>query len=88
MLVPDPGDAMLVGEKLAVTPAGNPVTESAIADLNPLLTAVVIVIGAGVPGFKLALVALGVSVNVGEATVSANSAERVRFPPVPVNVRV
>ena len=36
MLLPLPGDAMLVGANFALTPSGYPLTESAIADLNPL----------------------------------------------------
>lgn len=39
---PDPGAAMEVGLKLTVTPVGWPVADSAIAELNPPETAVVI----------------------------------------------
>src|SRR5215469_13937233 len=41
--VPLPGAAIEVGLKLAVTPDGNPVTESETAELKPPLTVVVIV---------------------------------------------
>jgi hypothetical protein len=41
LLVPEPGAAMLVGEKLAVIPVGNPVTVSATAALNEVEAAVV-----------------------------------------------
>jgi hypothetical protein len=37
-LLPDPGEARLVGVKAAITPLGNPVTEKATAALNPPLT--------------------------------------------------
>ena len=35
VLLPVPGEAILVGEKLAVTPEGSPVADKDIADLNP-----------------------------------------------------
>ena len=41
--LPEPGDAMDVGLKLTVTPAGCPVADKATAELNPPDTAVVIV---------------------------------------------
>ena len=36
VLLPVPGEAILAGEKLAVTPCGKPVTANATTDLNPL----------------------------------------------------
>jgi hypothetical protein len=39
--VPEPGAAIEAGLKLAVTPDGTPVAESAIAELNPPTTVVV-----------------------------------------------
>ena len=41
LLVPEPGAAMLVGEKLEVIPVGNPVTVSTTAALNEVEAAVV-----------------------------------------------
>lgn len=41
--LPDPGAAIGVGTKLTVTPVGCPVADKAIAELNPPVTAVVIV---------------------------------------------
>jgi hypothetical protein len=41
VLVPAPGAAMLVGEKLAVMPVGIPLADKAIAELRPFVTAVV-----------------------------------------------
>ncbi len=59
---------MLVGAKRAVTPLGSPVTENAIADLNPFTAAVENVMGIESPRFTLALVALGVSLKLGAAS--------------------
>jgi len=67
--VPLPGDAMLVGVKPAVTPFGSPVSDKAIADLNPFTGVVVSVIVFDPPAVTLALVALGVSVKLGVKTV-------------------
>ena len=41
--VPEPGAAILLGEKLMVTPVGSPVTESVMAESKPPETAVVTV---------------------------------------------
>jgi hypothetical protein len=62
VLLPLPGAAMLVGERLAVTPWGAPVTDNAMAELNPLTTTVETVICIIPPGATFTLVALGVSV--------------------------
>ena len=64
VLVPLPGAAMLVGARLAVTPAGAPLTDNAIAELNPVPFAVVNVIGTEPPGATLAALAPAVRVNV------------------------
>ena len=40
VLLPVPGAAMSVGVKLAVIPFGTPLTDSAMADLNPFTLAV------------------------------------------------
>jgi len=66
VLLPLPGDAMLVGRKLAVTPLGTPLTDIEMADLNPALAAVVKVIGIEPPGATLAVVAVGVRVKPGD----------------------
>jgi len=44
VLLPLPGAAMLVGARLAVTPLGSPLTDRAMAELNPLPLVVVKVI--------------------------------------------
>lgn len=62
VLLPLPGAAMLAGERLAVTLSGAPVTDNAMAELNPLTTTVETVICINPPGATLTLVALGVSV--------------------------
>jgi hypothetical protein len=49
VLLPLPGDAMLVGAKRAVTPLGSPATARAMAALNPAPPAVVTVTGAEPP---------------------------------------
>jgi hypothetical protein len=64
VLLPLPGDAILVGAKLAVTPAGTPVIDNATAKLNPFTPAVVNVMGVEPPGATLALAALGVNVKL------------------------
>ncbi len=86
LLVPLPGEAMLVGAKLAVTPFGSPLTDNVTADLNPFTTAVDSVIAAEPPGATLAFVALGVSVKVDATTVSVSGRVRVKPPPVPLIV--
>lgn len=65
VLDPLPGAATVAGEKLAVTPAGSPVTVKAMAELNAVPFAVVRVIEAVLPRARLALAALAASVNVG-----------------------
>ena len=66
VLLPAPGEAMLVGAKVAVTRAGTPVTDRATAELKPFTRAVVNVMGIDLPGATLALVALNESVKVPE----------------------
>jgi len=65
VLLPLPGDAMLVGAKLPLTPVGSPLIDKATAALNPFTRAVVNVMGIEPPGATLAFVALGVSVKLG-----------------------
>jgi hypothetical protein len=55
---------MLEGVKLAVTPLGAPLTDSVIAEVNPVPPAVVIVIVPDPLRATLTLVALGVNVKV------------------------
>ena len=71
VLAPLPGDAILAGVKLAVTPFGNPLTDNAIADLKPFTEAVVRVIGSEPPAAMLTLEAVDVSVKLGTKTVRA-----------------
>ena len=65
VLVPEPGDAIVVGAKVAVTPLGVPVTDNAMPDLNPFSTRVVTVIRTAPDAARLVLVGLTVSVKVG-----------------------
>lgn len=88
VLLPLPGAAMLVGAKLAVTPEGSPLTDSATDELNPFNAAVETVTRAEPPAVTVALVALGVSVKLGTATVRLNGEVLVTPPPVAVTVRL
>jgi hypothetical protein len=88
VLVPLPGEAMLAGVKLAVTPFGSPLIESEIADLNPPSAAADTVIAVELLAATVALAALGVSVKFGATTVTAIGAVRVSPPPVPVILTV
>jgi hypothetical protein len=73
VLVPLPGEAIVAGTRVAVTPFGCPLTESEIADLNPPSAAADTVIAVELPAVTDALAALSVSV---------------KSPPVPVIVTV
>ncbi len=88
VLLPVPGDAMLAGENFAVTPVGRPVTDSVIADLNQLITAVLYVIAVELPAVTVALVALAVNEKLGTITVRLIICVLVKPPPVPFTVRV
>ena len=87
--VPDPGAAMDVGLKVAVTPVGWPLADKATAESNPPETVVVMV--------ELPLLPCTTETEVGEAamvkagtgaevTVSETVVDSVRPPPVPVSV--
>lgn len=89
--VPDPGAAIDAGLKLAVTPVGNPDAASAIAELNPPETAVVMVELPVLPCATDTAAGEAVSVYAGvpaAVTVSAMVAVCVNPPPVPVTVIV
>ena len=84
VLEPLPGEAMLVGAKVPVTPDGRPLTDNATAELKPFPPAVVTVIGVDEPAATLALGALVFSVSVGFATAKVMVWVWMRFPLVPV----
>ena len=88
VLAPFPGDAILVGAKVAVTPEGNPVADNATADLKPPRAVVVTVTEAELPAVTDTVVAPGVSVKLGTVTVSASGVVCVNPPPVPEIVTV
>lgn len=67
--VPDPGDAMEAGLKLTVTPVGAPEDDSAIAELNPPETAVVMVDVPLLPGATETATGEAASVNAGVGVV-------------------
>jgi hypothetical protein len=64
VLCPLPGAAMLVGAKVAVTPLGSPITDSAMAELNPVPATVVRVMGIDPPRARLRVEALSDSVKL------------------------
>ena len=86
VLLPEPGEAMLAGEKVAVTPFGRPLMDKATADWKPFCAAVVKVTGMEPPVVTKRFVPPGGSVKVGAGTVSASEAVRVNPAPVPVSV--
>lgn len=88
VLFPVPGGAMLAGAKLAVTPAGNPLADNAIAALNPLDAKLETVSVVGVPTVKVTLLALEVNVKLGVVTVNETEVARVSPPPVPLSAIV
>lgn len=88
LLLPLPGDEMLPGEKVAVTPAGSPVIESATAEVNPFIGVVVIVMCPDAPCGILRLMALTVSVKLGVRTVRPTVWDRVVPPPAAVTVTI
>ena len=71
VVLPVPGNGMVEGERLAVTPLGAPLTDNAIAELNRYRAAVDSTICVDLPDTTLALVEFGVtvSVKVGDKTV-------------------
>jgi len=81
---PLPGDATVCGLKLAVTPAGNPVTEKASDDLKPPSAAVVTLSVPLAVELTVMLVTFGVSENPG--TFTATVCFWVTPPPVAVSV--
>lgn len=76
--------ATLAGTKLAVTPLGNPLTDSVIAELKPLVAAVVTVIGIDPPRATVTFVVPSVRVKLGAITVRLNACFFVTPPPEPV----
>ena len=72
VLLPFPGEEMLVGKNAAVTPLGNPLTDRATAEVR-CCTAVVMVKVVTWPTTKVALGALEVTVMVGTTTVRLNA---------------
>ena len=88
ILVPAPGEAMLLGAKLAVMPVGSPTTDIATAELNPFSRAVVNVMGIEPPGATLALVALGIKVKLGARMVRLRVCVLVTPPPDAVTTKL
>ncbi len=76
--------AMLAGAKLAVTPFGNPLTDSVIAEVNPLTATVVTVIGIDPPRATITFVPPSVRLKLGTMTVRLSACVFVTPPPEPV----
>jgi len=70
VLPPFPGDAMLKGVNVAVTPFGNRLTDSAMADLNPFIAIAFNPIAVELPEVTVALAEFAVSAKVGTTTVT------------------
>lgn len=88
VLVPAPGEAIVAGAKLAVTPVGSPLIAKATAALNPFTRAVVKVIGVEAPAVRLALEAPGVRVKLGATIVRVKLWVLVVPPPTAPRVRL
>jgi len=89
MALPAPGEAMLCGEMLPLTPAGSPVIDSQIAELKPFTLAVVKVTLVEPPGARLTVVALGVRVKLaGGKTVRLKGRTLSVPPPTAPSVRL
>lgn len=74
IVVPVPGAAIELGEKVLVIPLGNPATETKIAAANPLEPAVETDTGRDPPRARITLAPLRVRVKLGPMTVSVRSA--------------
>jgi hypothetical protein len=87
---PDPGAAMLVGLKLAVTPVGRPLADNEIAALKPPEIAAVTVDCPEPPAATVTAVGLSESEKLGtplDAIVRLAPAVDVTPPPLPVMVK-
>jgi hypothetical protein len=73
VLRPPPGEAILTGAKLPVTPLGTPLTDSPTPDLNPLIAVVVNVIGIAPPRARITLALPSVRVKLGTTTVKLSA---------------
>ena len=81
---PLPGEPMVCGLKVAVTPASNPERERVIGELNPPAAAVVTLITPFVVELTVTLLALGPSEKVG--TLTETACLSVMPPPAAVSV--
>ena len=84
MLLPAPGDAMVVGDNVAVTPVGAPVTDRVTAAANPFTLEVMTVSGIDPPRDKVACVPDSDSTKSGPITVRFSNCVLVIPPPEPV----
>ena len=87
VLLPLPGEAMVAGEKLAVTPVGSPVIVNETAELKPGARAGGNVTGVEAPGVTLAPVVLEVRVKL-EAGRTVRRKARVLVVPPPTAAKV
>ena len=84
---PLPGEAMLEGARLAVTPLGSPLADNTTGDWNPFNTVVESLIAVEPPGVTVALAAFNASVKLGAGkTVRLTGCVFVTPPPAAVTV--
>jgi len=88
VLLPVPGDAMLAGANVAVTPFGRPLITSVTAAENPFTPDVETVSGIDPPRGTLTLVPATPSVKFGPTTVSFTVLDALTPPPDPPTVTV
>src|SRR5215469_8266668 len=82
--LPLPGAAIEAGLKLAVTPEGNPLADNEIAELNPPLTVVEMVLVPELPCVTDKLAGEALKAKSGGLTVSETVVVCVTLPPVAV----
>lgn len=89
LLAPLPGEAMLAGENVAVTPLGSPLIENAMADRNPPSALVARLRGVVLPVDAVSVEASARRLKLGlAATTRVIELERARPPPLPLTVTV
>ena len=88
VVLPFPGEAMLVGDKVPAAPFGKPDSVNATADLNPPLIVVVRIILAGEVERTVALPVLAPRVKFGTVMVRDRGKVLMTVPPVAFTVKV
>lgn len=86
LVLPLPGEAIVAGAKLAVSPLGKPLTDKPTAALNPFTAPLDSVTALDPPCATLALPALLLKVKLGATTVTDTFVVAVTPAPAPLNV--